>query len=101
MKWTAFLLLLLAIAGDALAAPAQVRLLQAPAWRERDGSRHPLHVGMALESGDIVHTGRRSRAILSLEEGSIVKLGENAYLDLRELIPPRKKRAFSKASWTS
>ena len=91
MKWTAFLLLLLAIGGDALAAPAQVRLLQAPAWRERDGSRHPLHVGMALESGDIVHTGRRSRAILSLEEGSIVKLGENAHLDLRELIPPEEE----------
>ena len=91
MNWTAGLILLAAIAGDALAAPATVRLLQAPAWRERDGARNPLHIGMPLEAGDIVHTGHRARAILSLEEGSIVKLGENAHLDLRELIPPEQE----------
>ncbi len=91
MKWTVCLFVFLAIAGDALAAPATVRLLQAPAWRERDDSRHALHIGMSLEAGDIVHTGHRARAILSLEEGSIVKLGENAHLDLRELVPPEEE----------
>ena len=91
MNWTACLFLLAAITGDALAAPATVRLLQAPAWRERDGARNPLHIGMSLEAGDIVHTGHRARAILSLEEGSLVKLGENAHLDLRELIAPEEE----------
>lgn len=91
MNWTACLILVAVIAGDAFAAPATVRLLQAPAWRERDGARNPLHVGMGLKAGDIVHTGYRARAILSLEEGSFVKLGENAHLDLRELIPPAEE----------
>ncbi|MEQ8659660.1 MAG: hypothetical protein RLW62_02465, partial [Gammaproteobacteria bacterium] len=57
------------------ATPATVRLLQAPAWLERDGVRAPLRLGAELGSGDRIATGPRARVILTLEEGSLVKLG--------------------------
>ena len=96
MKWIVVSILFFVLAADALAAPATVRLLQAPAWRERNATREALMVGMELESGDIVHTGPRARALLVLEEGSIVKLGENADLDLRELLPPPEESGVFK-----
>lgn len=73
------------------AAPATVRLLQAPAWLERDGARSPLRLGAELGSGDRIATGPRARVILTLEEGSLVKLGEQAELDLTRLVPPAEE----------
>jgi len=40
-----------------LAAPAQVRLLQAPAWLVRDGTRTALRPGRELNAGDSIVTG--------------------------------------------
>ena len=66
MKWTAFLLLLLAIGGDALAAPAQVRLLQAPAWRSRcqvDDVSCPVQVHSKDLFAFLVEKGKRCRTV--------------------------------------
>lgn len=79
-------LVLFLVAGHAGAA--EVRLLQAPAWLERDGERMALRRGMTVSSGDRVVTGDAARALLQLEEGSLVKLGANAALDLDKLEPP-------------
>lgn len=87
MRFRPFLLVLAALAGAAHAAPATVRLLQAPAWLERDGARQPLRLGMELASGDRIASGARARVVMTLEEGSLVKLGERATLDLTRLLP--------------
>lgn len=83
-------LLLSALGATAMAAApaAIVEGLQAPAWVERAGAKSPLKQGMALQSGDRVLTGPQSRALLRLEEGSQVKLGENGQVNLDELQPP-------------
>lgn len=60
------------------AALATVEAVQAPAWFERAGRILPLSPGMALQSGDIVSTGKDARSYLLLADGSRVKLGESA-----------------------
>lgn len=60
--------------------------LQSPAWVERSGAREPLASGMALHNRDKVYTGRGSRALLRMAEGSAVKLGENAVLTVDDLL---------------
>ena len=83
---------LLAVASiQALAQPAAViEGVQMPAWRERDGKRAPLVPGMELRAGDRILSGKESRVVLRLAEGSVVKLGENGTLRLAELQPSRE-----------
>lgn len=59
-----------------------------PAWLYRNDSPAPLTPGMVLRSGDIVLSGANARVLLRLEEGSAVKLGEYARLELDTLEPP-------------
>ena len=80
--------LALTTAVEAGTAPAVVQVLQAPAWRTHVGARSALRAGEALASGDSIATGAGARVVLSLSEGSLVKLGENAELALNELVPP-------------
>jgi hypothetical protein len=68
-----------------------VEAIQMPAWYERDGLSQPLKPGIELYSGDIISTGKNARALLRMEEGSIVKLGEDARLNINTLAPPIQK----------
>ena len=80
-----------AAARPALAQPAAVvESVQMPAWMEREGRRSPLAVGMELKGGDAVKTGAGSRALVKLSEGSSVKLGENAGLQITQINPQRE-----------
>ena len=80
-----------AAARPALAqAAAVVESVQMPAWVEREGRRAPLAVGMELKGGDAVNTGAGSRALVKLSEGSSVKLGENAGLQITQINPQRE-----------
>ena len=89
-------LLCLAVMMDSAAAPAVVRLLQAPAWRVHEGARSALRAGDELTAGDKVVTGNGARLLIDLAEGSTVKLGENAELALAELIVPEQERGVFK-----
>jgi hypothetical protein len=75
-----------------LAAPAAlVEGVQMPAWLERGGNAPvPIAPGMELKSGDQLRTGAGSRLLLKLSEGSLVKLGENARLQIAELAPSKE-----------
>ncbi len=77
------------------AATATVEAVQAPAWRDRNGSSVALAPGMELKSGDVLRTGPGARAYLMLAEGSRVKLGESARFSVhsRSLNPARTFRA--------
>ena len=77
-----------AFAPASLAQPAAaVEGVQMPAWVERSGERRPLAVGMELKGGDVVTTGGGARALVKLAEGSLVKLGENASLQVNDINP--------------
>jgi len=71
-------------------AAAVIDGVQMPAWRERDGNRVPLVPGMELRAGDRILTGKDSRVLLKLSEGSVVKLGENGTLRFAELQPGKE-----------
>jgi len=64
---------------------AVVDSVQMPAWVERNGVRQPLEPGKALHNRDRVLTGADARVLIRLAEGSAVKLGENAQLELNAL----------------
>lgn len=83
MKPTA-LLLLLALAGLAEAAPTQVTALQGPAWLERGAVKKPLYPGSVLQGDDKLLTGDGGRVLLTLPEGSQVKLGAGAQFVVRD-----------------
>lgn len=73
-----------------LPATAAAKLLTvegvvSPAWVERAGKREPLTVGMQLNDKDRLITGERARVMLRMSEGSAVKMGENATLNLDNL----------------
>jgi hypothetical protein len=75
---TLLLFLVLTGPGVASAAPAAVvEGIGLPAWVVTDGLRKPLTPGRALAAGEMVVTGRGSRALLRLDDGSAVKLGED------------------------
>ena len=73
---------------------ATVDAIQMPAWYDRDGKTYPLKPGVKLYSGDVVRTGKNSRALLRMNEGSAVKLGEDAILNLSSLAPAKKKWVY-------
>lgn len=79
------------VMANVTAAPAVVRLLQAPAWRLHEGVRSALQPGQELAARDRVVTGAGARLVIELAEGSTVKLGENAELSLAELVAPAQE----------
>ncbi len=75
---------------------AVVDQVQMPAWIERNGISQPLEPGRVLQNRDRVITGSEARVLIRLAEGSAVKLGENAQLDLNAL-GRRENRVFTAA----
>jgi hypothetical protein len=88
-----FLATALLASSHAAAQPAAViEGVQMPAWVERNEAgaaprRIPASAGMGLKPGDTLSTGPGSRLLIKLSEGSLVKLGENGSLQLKELEP--------------
>lgn len=72
------------VQGDSAAV---VEGLQLPAWLERNGRRDSLTLGMSLQPQDTVETGPGARLLMQLQDGTLVRLGENASLTLTELEP--------------
>lgn len=77
-------------------AYAVVDSVQMPAWVERKGVREPLVPGQVLRNHDRVITGADARVAINLAEGSAVKLGENAQLEMNAL-GYRENRVFTAA----
>jgi len=74
----------------------KVEGLQVPAWVQWKDITLPVMVGMELKPGDRLITGNSARLLLRLEEGSLVKLGENASFTIASWSPPSKKREVLK-----
>jgi len=83
---------------EVLAASIEVEGLQMPVSVERGNSRFPLSLNTKLLSGDIIHTGEGARVLLRLQEGSLVKLGENADFNIASLIPPEDESGIYEAT---
>lgn len=74
----------------------KVEGLQVPAWVQWKDITLPVMVGMELKPGDRLSTGTSGRLLLRLEEGSLVKLGENANFTIASWSPPPKKQEVFK-----
>lgn len=61
-----------------------------PAWLERAGKRQPVYPGMLLQERDRIETGANARILLTLPEGSKIKLGESAQLGFDALVAKRE-----------
>ncbi len=61
-----------------------------PAWLERAGKRQPVYPGMELQERDRLETGANARILLTLPEGSKIKLGESARLGFDALVAKRE-----------
>ncbi len=72
---------------SAMAAAGAVEAVQMPAWLDRAGLTVPVSPGIALQAGDTLRTGTGARLLLKLEEGSLVKLGENARFVIEKAQP--------------
>jgi hypothetical protein len=84
-----WLLTFLAVISPTLfAASAMVEGVQMPAWVEHDGVKQPLTPGYRLQNSDIITTGDGGRAQMKLEEGSTLKLGEDARMSLDNMVAP-------------
>lgn len=80
-KWAVGLVFaLLSQAGWAV--QAQVEGIVMPAWLERGRIVKPLLLGAELENGDVIRTGSNARVYLQLADGSVVKLGERARMQI-------------------
>jgi len=72
-------------------------IVKMPVWLERGGKLSAVRPGMTLQAGDKLKTGLSSRLLLRMDEGSLVKLGENAQLDVDKLLPAEDKQGFFEA----
>lgn len=63
--------------------------VQLPAWLDRGGLTVPVSPGLSLQPGDTLRTGAGARLLLKLDEGSLVKLGENAKFVIEKAQPAR------------
>ncbi len=61
-----------------------------PAWLERAGKRQPIAPGTVLQERDRIETGANARILLTLPEGSKIKLGEKAQLGFDALMAKRE-----------
>ena len=97
-SWIGFSLAAVALVAHGAQEPtyAVVDSVQMPAWVERDGQRAPLEPGKLLRNRDRVITGEEARVVIAMGEGSAVRLGENAQLELNAL-GRRENRVFTAA----
>lgn len=89
MKKILATLALALVSQAALAAQLQVNTLVMPAWLERGTLKKPLLPGAELENGDIIRTGVGARVYLQMADGSVVKLGERARMQIGGLTEER------------
>lgn len=75
-----------AMPSAAEAPAAVINGVVMPAWLERDGDLQPIFPGMALQERDRIVTGPNARILLTLPEGSKVKLGESAQMMFDSLV---------------
>ena len=69
--------------------------LQLPAWLDRGGLTVPASPGIEIFPGDGLRTGKGARLLISLNEGSVVRLGENATFEVNKA--ERKAGIFNAA----
>ncbi|VAW59193.1 hypothetical protein MNBD_GAMMA08-2070 [hydrothermal vent metagenome] len=84
--------------SSAFAIGGKVSALQMPAWIERNATLSSLKPGMILQAGDKIITGSNARALLKLDEGSLIKVGENAELNFTSLLPAEEEHGFFEAT---
>jgi hypothetical protein len=86
---------LIALQVFAASAVGKIESLQLPAWLDRGGLTVPATPGIELFAGDTLRTGKGARLLIGLNEGSLVRLGENAVFEVTKA--ERKSGVFTAA----
>ena len=86
---------LFALQVFAASAVGKIESLQLPAWLDRGGLTVPAAPGIELFAGDTLRTGKGARLLIGLNEGSLVRLGENAVFEVTKA--ERKSGVFTAA----
>ena len=73
-RW--FVILFLGLWGQTAVAAVSIDSMNYPVWIERGSQIEALAPGDGLREGDVVQTGDRGRAWLQVDDGSVIKLGE-------------------------
>jgi len=60
---------------------------QFPGWIERDGQMMAIKPGQLIEEGDLIRTGAGGKVLVSMNEGSDVKLGNNSKIEIKTVKP--------------
>ena len=84
--------------SNAFALGGKVSALQMPAWVERNTTLFSLKPGMILQAGDKIIIGSNARALLKLDEGSSIRLGENTEFNFTSLVPAEEEQGFFEAT---
>lgn len=91
-KFITTALLLATTINVAVGKPAAgIELLQSPAWLIRDGTEKALTRDSEVRGGDVIRTGERARVRIGLEEGSDIRIGPNARVEIPELSAPEER----------
>lgn len=93
-----WLLLAVLAASNSVLAATVVKAVNLPAWLERQGVQRPLEAGVALQSADVITTGKGARVLLSLPEGSEMRIGENAVFRADTLVGGKDKTSLFRAT---
>ena len=84
-----FALLACSVSAQAATVGAVVDGVQMPAWVERNGQRTPLAPGQSLLPSDRVVTGDNAKLLVRMPEGSLLRLGEKANLNIGDMAESR------------
>ena len=76
---------------------AVVSAMHFPAWLVRDFKTEPLTPGTVLQTNDLLRTGERSRVLIELSDGSVIRLGQNARFIVEQLDAADEVPAMDKA----
>ncbi len=65
-----------------------VEAVQNAAWLERQGDRTQVQVGASVEAGDAIATGGGTRLLIGLKDGSELRLGQDAEVEIGQATVP-------------
>ncbi len=88
MKITILALCALLVSQTAFGQIAgRVKAAHFPGWVERSGDIIAIKPGLMVEEGDFIYTGEGGKLLLSMDDGSDIKLGNSSQLEIKIVKP--------------
>lgn len=69
----------------------KVKAVQFPSWIEREHQIIAIKPGINIEQGDVLKTGKQGKLLLSMDDGSDIKLGTESKIEIKVVKPATLK----------